>query len=366
MNVRPRGDRLRPERLLPVDDDKRILRHSLGTGATPMTITGLPEVAKRQEKVQYKLRKRIMRNLAGRSPLIQKFAEQNFLGRFARRLDRNRASYDTRLIETIPDEIRDTHDRVLVGDGSPKDALVVMSALGMRSIELARLTQPGVEMYPNPQLDEMTEDVYRAVIELGGVVHDEAELAYELSNLDTIVPPEAVTGNQKPAEHEAVRDGIMATVKRHIATMPDDTKVIQRTSYIIDLNELPPEISQAIRAVNTLKAEDPLRAVAEAAQMDMLLPYLLDRGSAERSIIPISTTLFAHNEAIARVVEDLAKPEKRDEPSESMQKFYEALEKDTAELADLWGFTDEQRRTDRYTRGIGAHAIGADERFEDD
>jgi hypothetical protein len=100
--------------------------------------------------------------------------------------------------------------------------------------------------------------------------------------------------------------------------------------------------------------------------MDMLLPYLLDRGSAERSIIPISTTLFAHNEAIARVVEDLAKPEKRDEPSESMQKFYEALEKDTAELADLWGFTDEQRRTDRYTRGIGAHALTANELLEDD
>lgn len=357
MSMRPVGDRYHPEKFLSDGEDKKILRHSLGTGATPLTITGHPEVARRQEKVQHKLRKRIARSLNDRSPLIRQFAEQNFLGRFARRLDRNGASYDTRLVKDIPAEIRDVHDRVLIGNGSPKDALMVMSGLTMRSIELSRLTHPNVDMQDNPQLDEMNESVYDAVIELGGEFHEDIAPTYELSNLDTIVPPAIVPKNEQPVEHEAVREGIMATVKHHIATMQDGTKVIQRTSYIIDLNELPAEISQAIRSVNTLEAEDPLAAVAEAAQLEILLPYLIGRGSAEKSVIPISTTVFAHNERVAQIIKDQENPVKSDTPSESMQRFYAAVEQDTADLAKLWGFSEEQRRSDRFTRGIGVHAL---------
>lgn len=366
MNPRHSEARLRAADRLFDSEDKRILRHSLGSGATPLTITGYPEVAKRQEKVQHRLRERISRSLRDRSPLIRTFAENNFLGRFARRLDRNQASYDTRLVRDIPAHLQDTHDRVLIGDGSPKDALVVMSELRMRSIELARLTHPSIDMQDNPDLDGMHEEIYDAVTMLGGEFHEDAVPTYELSNLDTNVPPEKVAKDKAPVEHAAVREGMMATVKRHIGTMPDGTKVIQRTSYIIDLNELPVEITHAIRSVNTLESKNPLQAVSEAAQVDILLPHLIGRGSEEKSIIPVSTTIFAHNEAIAEIIKNRATPEETDAPSKSMGRFYEALEKDTAELAKIWGFTEEQRRTDRYTRGVGAHALSADEILDDD
>jgi hypothetical protein len=357
MNVRPRGDRLRPERFLPVDDDKKILRHSLGTGATPLTTTGRPEVAKRQNKVQDRLRKRLLSNLVDRSPLIQKFAEQNFLSRFERRLDRNRASYDTRLVRDIPVEIRDIHDRVLVGDGSPKDALVVMSTLGMRSIELSRLTHPNIDMEGNLQLDGMNQEVFDAVIELGGELHDDTVPTYELSNIDTIVPPENVSGNKRPVEHAAVREGMMATVKHHIATLQDGTRVVRRTSYIMDLNELPEEISQAIRSVNTLQAMEPLQAVAEAAQLNDLLPFLIELGSDEKSLVPISTTIYAYNETIAALIASPVSIERDDTPSEHMQRFYDALEHDEALVEKQRKRDRERERLKRLSRGIGRGSL---------
>lgn len=364
MNVRRSLENVWPEKSR-IDDDARILRHSLGSGATPLSTTNLPEVARRQETVQSKLRSRITRKLRDRSPLIRDFAEQNFLGRFARRMDRNRASYDTRLVAEIPDGIRDAHDRVLVGDGSVKDALEVMTALQMRSIELARLTHPNSDMHTNPQLQDMRYDTYDAVIDLGGEVYDGAEPSYELSNLDTIVPSGELDEEGRPIENAAVREGVMATAKRRIATLPDGTSVIERTSYIVDLNELPPELSNAIRSVNTLNVGDPLKALAEAVNFEELLPYLIENNYS-KSVIPMSTTIYAHNSAIAKIIKDRSNPEKSEEPSDSMRRVHDAFAQDIEVLAGMWGMTSDEARHDLARRGIGAHAVKRDMLDDDD
>lgn len=347
MNARYDGNMSRREVLPIADDDKRIIRHSLGTGATPLTTTNRPEVSRRQDRVERKLRVRIESNLKDRSPLIRKFAEQNFLGRFARRLDRNRASYDTRLVNDIPYEILDVHERVLIGDGTPSDALTVMSKLQMRSIELARLTHPNTDMQNDPELDGMRSDVYDAVIEHGGKYGDVIETDYELTSLDTVVPCEKTLANGHPIENSNVREGIMATAKRHIAELPDGTKVVERTSYIIDLNELPTEISDAIRSVNTLENENSLQDITEVAQLNTLLPYLIERGAAEMSVIPISTTVYAYNEAIAQMIAGQQLQLKNAEQGELMKKLAIALEKDKADQKVLWAIAEAKERSKR-------------------
>lgn len=347
MNARYDGDMPRREVFLFADDDKRIIRHSLGTGATPLTTTNRPEVAKRQEKVERKLRGRIASNLKDRSPLIRKFAEQNFLARFARRLDRNRASYDTRLVEEVPEEICAPHERVLVGDGSPSEALTVMLALRMRSIELARLTHPDTDMQNNPELDGMRSDVYDAVLEHGGRYYDDIRTDYELTNIDTVVPCEEELADGRPVENTAVREGVMVTAKRHIAELPDGTKVVERTSYIIDLNELPSEISSVIRSVNTLNNENSLQEITDAAQLDTLFPYLIERGAEETSVIPISTTVYAYNETIAQRIADQQSQLKNTEQSELMKKLTVALEQDEAEQKVLWALAEAKEQKKR-------------------
>ena len=363
MNARPPFESLWPEKIHA--DDARILRHSLRYGATPLSTTGLPEVAKRQETVQENLRKRITKKLRGRSPLIRDFAEYNFLGRFARRLDRNRASYDTRLEAEIPESIKPAHDRVLIGDGSIRDALEVITGTKMRSIELARLTHPNIDMATNEDLQEMHEMAYEAIAELGGVIHEDTETTYELSNVDTIVPCGSVDAAGNPVENAAVREGIMATAKRQIGTMPDGTLVVERTSYIIDLNKLPLETAEAIRSVNTLQTPNFLQAITEIAHLNELLPYLIEHDGDEESVIPMSTTIFAHNPLVAELINELGAP-KGTELSDSMRRVQAAFTEDVENLAEMWGVSPTELRRDLQRRGIGSTALSADTVLECD
>lgn len=342
-----------------IDEEKRILRHSLGSGATPLSTTNLPEVSRRQDTVQIELRKRITRQLRGRSPLIRDFAEYNFLGRFARRLDRNRASYDTRLETEIPPALQEDHDRVLIGDGTVEQALKVMTGLKMPSIELARLTHPNTDMATNDQLHEMRVATHDAIGALGGAVHDEPDTAYELSNIDTIVPCGTVDETGRPVENAAVREGIMVTAKRHIGTLPDDVLVMERTSYIIDLNELPMEIADAIRSVNTLETPDPLRAIATAAQLDELIPYLVEYSDEEKSVIPMSTTIYAYNPLVVKVLEESIVLGKSDAPSDAMLRVRAAFAEDVKHLAGMWHMSTEQVHDDLTRRGLNPCAVQA-------
>lgn len=315
---------------------RELIRREVSWGATPLAITGREDIARNQREVFDILNSRIVEQAPDNTPeVLRRFIEMNFMHRFYQRMMRNQASYNDRLfvfddqpagiktvlldddsdeahgdvlafefkdvhsgleayeagLPTFDDvfegrpELRDMYLDVLRGIGSAREALLVREALGMRSIELTRLTHPYGHMIED--LEGMRAEVSEAILALDGELFDEPPTEYKINSSDNIADP----------SQDHAQAGLSITRKRYIGQLPDGTDIYERSSFVLRIDENSPfnqDYAQAIRSIKYESTDTWSTAVWQAGRLAEELPRLLAENDFA-CILPMSTTIYAHN-----------------------------------------------------------------------
>ncbi len=283
----------------PLVDDERLLSSRLALvvdnpqgepltwGATPTVWSR--EVAIRQEGVQQSHGELFrFKSIPKHIHVVKSFARRIYdfhLSRTTHRQARNlegfafRRDYD---ISALSLEHLEVLERIGQGFASPGEILVVAEALGIPTIELASLTHPyghRLEL-----LGPMRAAVEDAIQSLGGEVKDfDDEVEYE------------IRGSSHP-NNLAEAKGIYMTRKRQIGVLPSGFVAYERSSFVINLDQLPEKYASAIRAVEG--GEYWASRVRRAERFYEYFPGLLTNDDHNQAI-PVSTTIFAVNEMLA-------------------------------------------------------------------
>ena len=277
------------------------LEYHLSWGATPLAGAEYPDVRQLQDKVvQPLLLNRVETSAPEDTPLpIRRFMEESFLMRFAGRASKNYDSYAERLVHDIPDDVDPEvalyEQRALRGTASPEQLIIVRRALGMRSIELARLTHPYGVMYD--ELDMMRDDVAQAITNQGGVVFDPEDYneKYKLRATGLLLDPN---------NREQVMS-LLITRRRDFGMVDDDTLDMERTSFIIPVHEgsvYDPVLSKKMRKISMVNNPDRIRQIEEIGRISEVVPELLNTKDF-KAAIPQSTTNFEFNRTTDNQIE---------------------------------------------------------------
>lgn len=277
------------------------LEYHLSWGATPLAGAEYPDVRQLQDQVvQPLLLERVETSAPEDTPLpIRRFMEDSFLMRFAGRASKNYDSYAERLVHDIPEgavpEVRVYEQRALRGTASPEELIIVRRTLGMRAIELARLTHPYGVMYD--QLDEMRDDVARAITNQGGVVFDSEDYneKYKLRATGLLLDPN---------NREQVMS-LLITRRRDFGMVDDDTLDMERTSFIIPVHEgslYDSKLSAQMRKVPMANNPNRIRELEEAGRISEVVPEILEAKDF-KAAIPQSTTNFVFNKTTDAQIE---------------------------------------------------------------
>ncbi len=183
-------------------------------------------------------------------------------------------------------------DRAELGIASAAELLLVRDAMGIRSVELACLTHPYGSRI-DPLLEEMREVTRQNVELLGGTYYEKPETRYRAKEL--ILDPE--TGE------ESLEQGILMTRKRTVGYLPDGTIIRERSSFVLRTDVLAshdPAALARMQAVDCTKDgwQDEL---IKAGNIESWVEGLL-KNDEFSTAIPISTTIYAYNEATAQEV----------------------------------------------------------------
>lgn len=222
---------------------------------------------------------------------LASYIENTHLSRVQHRESKNRDSYTLRGNYDFEAPDFDTFDVFLRGQNgqaSPAELLYLQQYWQMPSIELASLTHPyGERLYPN--ITEMRDASRDSIKMHQGIVFDEASIQkdytdYEVKGADRI-------------DDMTRAEGLHMTRKRALGVLPDNSYVIERSSFIIRLDGLPEKYSSAIRAIPFKNNKNWARQVLiRAEKFYELVPDLLGNDSFEVAI-PLSTTIVSiHDE----------------------------------------------------------------------
>lgn len=280
-----------------MQDVSEMERH-LGTGATPLAGAEYPDVQKMQALVKKELLRRIIRSAPeGTSLPVRSFMVHSFLTRFQGRASKNYDSYAERLVKNPPADplFAESHEGGLRGTEPPEGLLIVRRTLGMRAIELARLTHPYGAMID--QLDVMREEVATAITNQGGVLFDPEDYheKYKLRSTGLLLDPE---------RNEQVMS-LLITRRRDFGMVDDDTLVMERSSFIVPVyegSEYDPVLSKQMRQVPMMDNPDRIHQLEEAGRISEVVPDLL-KANNFTAAIPQSTTIFGYNQATDRLIE---------------------------------------------------------------
>lgn len=264
--------------LLPLD---------LRWGATPlMTSLDLyPEVVRRQQEVFDALLERAEMHAPDDVPeSLREYVKMSIMHRFTNRAIRNSDSY---LDCLQPNGYTPYLESALRASATPSQLLDVRRAKQMRSIELARITDP-YGVFIN-ELAPMHAAVEAGIIENGGILIDPAdqEVKYKLRQSDIIADP----------SRDVISDGFLVTSKRTIGLVDDDTHIIERTSFIIRTDaasDLDPKIIDALRRVKVTKNDNWAEEISAIINLDELVPALIAEDNSS-SLIHLSKTYYAFN-----------------------------------------------------------------------
>jgi hypothetical protein len=269
------------------------LEYHLSWGATPLAGAEHPDVRYLQDRVVQPLLLHRVETSAPEDtpPLIRSFMEHSFLMRFAGRASKNYDSYAERLVQDIPDdadpEIALYEQRALRGTASPEELIIVRRTLGMRAIELARLTHPYGVMYD--QLDAMRDDVAKAITNQGGVVFEPKDYneKYKLRATGLLLDPN---------NREQVMS-LLITRRRDFGMVDDDTLDMERTSFIIPVHAgsaYDPVLSKRMRKISMVNNPNRIQELEEAGRISEVVPEILEAKDF-KAAIPQSTTNFEFN-----------------------------------------------------------------------
>lgn len=270
------------------------LERHLDTGATPLAGAEYPDVQKIQAQVKKELLRRIIRSAPHDTPLpVRSFMVHSFLMRFANRDSKNYDSYTERLFQTAPADtdldFSNCHERALRGTASPEELIIVRRTLGMKAIELARLTHPYGVMID--RLNGMREETATAITGQGGVLFDPEDYneKYKLRSTGLLIDPE---------RREQVMS-LLITRRRDIGMVDDDTLVMERSSFIVPVyegSEYDPVLSKQMRSVRMIDNPHRIQELEEAGRIKDVVPELLGSDNF-KAAIPQSTTIFGYNQS---------------------------------------------------------------------
>lgn len=269
----------------------------LGWGPSPLDIND--EIVDQQRNVHDEL-SRLFRPEALPdyvSPALARYIEDLNMARTAHRERLNHDSYCYRRDyrhEGVPLEALDILARAQTGNAAPAELLYIRRVLGIPTIELSSLTHPyGGERIKN-YLAPMRRANTQAIVMHGGRLCEETPI-YEVKGRSAIHYDVDEDGQHIPDEQRHY-DGVHMTRKTKVGILPDGTAVIERSSFVINLNSLPSEYRDAIRAVPFMNNENWARQVRRANKFYEYVPQLLEDNDFEKAI-PISTTVVAMNES---------------------------------------------------------------------
>ncbi|RWZ78706.1 MAG: hypothetical protein EOT05_03080 [Candidatus Microsaccharimonas sossegonensis] len=249
-------------------------------GTTPLVNT--PEVVLQQNDVKSQIAalfengnipRYVSKNLAEYIAVLN-------MSRTYNRENHNRNSYAYRGktdLDGVPLEAQEVINRALMGFASPAELLLIARNLEIPTIELASLT------HPYGQRIEMLEPMRAAV-------NDAVDIFGGQRVIDQM-PVYTVKGSDNPHD-PTIMEGIHTTRKRIIGVLPDTTELMERSSFVLLVNNLPKEVTDKIRLVSygATWADE----VLHSQDLDVLIPVLLEENVYDTAI-PISTTVVAIN-----------------------------------------------------------------------
>jgi hypothetical protein len=250
-------------------------------GATPLVLS--PDVVLQQNYTKNQIEELfedshvpvyVSKNLA-------EYIEVLNMSRTYNREDRNRNSFVYRGktdLDGVPIEVLDVLDGAIKGFASPAELLLIARVLEIPTIELASLTHPYGQRI-DEHLDPMRRAVDEAVDLLGGQKMKDPLCAYE------------VKGSDNPHDPSSM-EGIHMTRKRIVGVLPDGTEIMERSSFVLLIDNLPPHVAAKIRSIKYDASWSD--AVLNAANLHVLIPLFLEKNMYETAI-PISTTVVAIN-----------------------------------------------------------------------
>lgn len=328
-----KDETLESDRTPESDPRQELLGSPLTWGETPLLTNA------KQYEVYLELLKRMETNVPEGTPReVQEYIVSHFMARFYQRQLRNEQSYDDRSVEDLSQISSETLSILiwaLKGVASPAELLPLRSELGMPSIELARLSHPYV--YETETLDEMRAAVDYAIEKMGGEPCEENDCTtYGIDASHTVNNSGRTPINRARAlmlansvmesdkaklddmvrfasEYESVtRVGILIKRKRIVATLPDGTVIIERSSFVLRIDEdsdLDQAIAKKIRGVVIEGNPNWESEMMAAGNLLELVPQLLAENKFKIAI-PLSTTFYAYNPERVEEVK-LANEEKR-------------------------------------------------------
>lgn len=279
-----------PENKLP-NDFERIGENKRGE---PLTWGATPLVTSNDVTIQQNAVKRELELLFDQenipsfvTPSLADYIYVLNMSRTANRESRNQDSFAYREktdLDGFPLEGLSILNRALSGHASPAELLCIQKPLGVPSIELASLTHPYAQRIE--LLKEMRHAVYHATILLGGEI------------VRSIVPIYEVKGCDNPHNPELMQ-GVHMTRKTMLGRLEDGTEIIERSSFVVMVDQLPADRANAIRTLPFENNENWSTQANSACNLSKLAPLFLDNDEYEKAI-PVSTTIVAINSELER------------------------------------------------------------------
>lgn len=257
----------------------------LSWGATPLIMS--PDTKLQQDAV-----KDVIGDLfsaehvtAGVSARMAEYIEDLNMARTVNRESHNTDSFIYRgktNLDGIPLEALEVFNRATKGFASPAELLFISKLLSIPTIELASLTHPYGQRIE--QLGEMRAAVNEAIELMGGTLVRGVRQDFEVKGSDNLRHPEAM-------------EGLHMTRKTLFGQLPDGTEIIERSSFVLLIDQIPANIATEIRSIPY--GELWSKQVRRAGELYKLVPMLLSSDERHKAV-PISTTVVAINERLSK------------------------------------------------------------------
>lgn len=227
---------------------------------------------------------------------VADYVHRTFMGRFYGRAEANEENYTTslRTKEDFADNkaIQAMIARGELGYASPTELLILRDLLGIRSVELACVTHPYGERIE--MLQEMREVVAQHVRLCQGEYDPNPPTRFRVKEIIGLAEGDASYTN-----------GLLMTRKRTLATLADGTTIRERSSFVLRTDDQSLLNSVDIAALKNvdITQHDYQDKLVEAAHLDEMAVILL-KSNLFSQAIPISTTIYAFNEATAQEIHE--------------------------------------------------------------
>lgn len=161
--------------------------------------------------------------------------------------------------------------------------------LKLPSVELGSLTHPYHEHLLYPNISDMRSSTRQAIVMHGGIVFDDASIEQDYTRYE-------VKGADRMDDMKQAR-GLHMTRKRTLGMLPDNSYVIERSSFIVLLDALPESCQNDIRSIQFEGNDAWYRQVLAVNKFYDHVANLLKNDVFEVAV-PLSTTIVSINDAL--------------------------------------------------------------------